>query len=249
MGSTITKTLITVMMVFAISSAFAEEDTASESSKDEAGVSEPKKPVAQKAKKATATPDKRFRFGLFVMYNSAKTIQEKGNDTYLGVNYSFQGEETTTGAPGIGISLENRLSPEMGVDFGIGYEFARKIKSFSGTIAGVDTSSDYTGAIPEVTVKYLFVNGRYYPADRFFVLGGLNYSDVDVKNSDVNLKGLVGWQFGGGYEITPNISTELQYKTIRAKGDASTDLGGNQLKITYDEFKLSGLTLLVRYTF
>lgn len=234
--------LLVAIMLLAASSAMAQTENANEETKPMAA-----KPAEKPASKQTQK--RRFRFGVFALYNTANTIKEKGSNTYLGTEYSFGADEKTTGAPGFGISLERRFDPEWGMDFGIAYELTRTIESYSGTIAGVSASGDYADPKPEFTVIYAFFNGRYYPSDELYVLGGLNLSKADVKNSDVNLQSLIGWQFGVGYQFTPHISAEAIYRSLRMKGDASTDLAGNPLKINYDSFELNGASLMLRYTF
>lgn len=203
----------------------------------------------QPAKPQTKSEDgKRIRFAVSLFYNLADKVTEKGSVTYLGQNLSFNGEDKTTGAAGLGVSLNHRFNSQWGLGYGLGYEFQRTLSSYSITMNGTTVSGDYTTK-PTFTVLFLHVDGRFFPAENFYVLAGLNLSKVDVKNSETDIKPAYGAQIGVGYEITENIAVETQYKMIVAKGSSSASVGGNPMTIDYERFELAGLSFLVRYTF
>jgi hypothetical protein len=199
-------------------------------------------------KSKNQTPGKKSRFGFFLFYNFADSIYEKGTIKIGSQSHSFEGEESTSGAPGLGVSMQHRFSKNWGLEYSAAYEASRTIDSYKIVYNGTTLKGNYTDK-PKFTVLFLQGNARFFASKYFYLLAGINLGKYDLKNADgVTVGTAYGGQAGVGYELPSGFSFETQYRVMTASGSFDDSTAAIPVTMDYDYFTLGGVVFLVRYS-
>lgn len=176
------------------------------------------------------------------LYSSANAIKYKGSADLLGTPTGFTATESTTGAFGFAGGYMVREAGKLGYSGELTYELPRTSSGVEGMLGNQGVHGTYDGA-PSNSVLTLSANGNYSLSAHIYLFGGLNFPFASG-NGD-SMKGLPGYQLGGGYVFSRHISSELSYRVLRLQG--TIDSPGLNLKI--DEAIFSGILLAVQYLF
>lgn len=172
-------------------------------------------------------------------------------------NVSFQsGAQNGTGnavvnfdtAAGLGIEFGEKTQQAWGWAAGVMYDTKRSMVSSTATYSGAKSTAVYNAPMPSLTILTIYGNAvRTF--DKFYVFAGLNRSipffEKGSLSGDMTLSGSIGFQAGGGFQATENISLEVMYRSLymtatRQDQGVSFNLGGASL---------SGLQAQLKYTF
>ncbi len=202
-------------------------------------------PVAKSLKRDSLA----YNFSLF--YDTASTYRVFGTyeSTLVTGNIDTKGK-MSGGAPGftMGVTIPGLSIFE--VDAGFGYEFARKIKSESGSIGGTSYFQNYGGRNPTLKIFFLYGNLRFYmPLPNLYLFAGYVYGLPSISEEvSTNMSVMSGLQGGAGYKLTNFISAEVGLRTLSAAYKQSgTTSGGGTYSENVSSFNLTGIIASLKY--
>lgn len=190
-------------------------------------------------------PSRTMKLGFSAFYDTANSISISGTTTYKNQSYSVSGSDSTTGTPGLGVSLQHRLTRMWGLEEGLTYEFSRSISSYNYTANGNNISGTSSTTFSEFGAQ---ANGRYFPINNLYVFLGANVVFESVSGSDFQPKTGFGGQAGVGYEITDAFSGELGFRYLHDTGTGTETIAGSTASTTFDKLDMMGVVLLFRYS-
>jgi len=191
---------------------------------------------------APPEPPPTKHFYVTALYSSANAIKYKGSADLFGVPTGFTAAESTTGALGFAGGYISREAGRFGYSGELAYELPRTSSGVEGMLGNQAIHGKYDEN-PSNSVLTLAANGNYSLSSAIYIFGGINYPFTSGNGDSLN--GLPGYQIGGGFAFSPNISGELSYRTLRLKG--TIDSPGLNLRV--DEATFSGMILAVHYLF
>jgi hypothetical protein len=176
------------------------------------------------------------------LYSSANAIKYKGTADLFGTPTAFTATESSTGTLGFAGGYMVREAGTFGYSGELTYELPRTSNGVEGMIGNQGLHGTYDGA-PSNSVLTLSANGNYSLNSHLYLYAGVNYPFASG-NGD-SMKGLPGYQLGGGYVFSRHFSGELSYRTLRLQGT----IDGTGLNLKVDEATFSGMLLAVQYIF
>ncbi|MDZ4662855.1 MAG: hypothetical protein SGJ18_14680 [Pseudomonadota bacterium] len=209
------------------------------------------KPVAPKVepkKKYAKREDVAYNISLF--YSSASTYRVLGSyDSNLNSGDIDIRGKMSGGAPGIAFGLTIPGLKIFEVDGGIGYEFARKVKSETGTLGGTSIYQDFGGRSPTFKILFLYGNLRFYmPVENLYLYVGYVYGFPSVSEEISSRMSLMsGFQAGAGYKISELLSGEFGMRLLSASYIESGTSGATTYQEDVDSFSLVGFVGALKY--
>ena len=164
----------------------------------------------------------RTHLSLFGMFDMADSYEVSGGSKadaerafVIGANYEF-----------------NQFTPGLAAQVGGTYDFAREVKNSGGLKV-----SEWT-TYGELTAKV---------TSGFKVMGGMNFNFPSLSNAaaGADIKGKIGFQFGGSYQFTQNLAFDARYRMLEMDIKGNNGQGGT----TSTGVKISGFMLGGRYIF
>ncbi len=201
-----------------------------------------KKPAVKREPASNGAVSGGERFYFSVLYSSANEATYKGDTVLFGTPAAFSAKETTEGALGFAAGFRYRSPNWFGFDGAAAYELPRKSKGISGSAGTATVTGTYEGDV-STSLLGLAGNMNYSIGSSFYLSAGINFPVV-FSSGNQALSGLLGYQMGGGYELTENFSLHLDYRVLRMKGIIDVP----PLKLTIEEATFPGFLFYINYS-
>jgi len=194
------------------------------------------------AKTEPSSTDRHFFASAY--YSTANRVNYKGMINLFGQPTPFTASEATNTAPGVGGGYIFRRPNSFGFSGELAFDFVRHSNGLIGNAGSFSvhgTYSDNGGS----NLWSAATNLNYSFGSDFYVYLGPNFPLTFLSKSTDNMHGLIGYQAGVGYCITPSFSVEGGYRDVRMKGTLSDP----SFPLQIDEAATAGFILGVKYSF
>lgn len=196
------------------------------------------------ASKNESLVDKHFFAG--VLYSTASQINYKGQVDLFSTPTDFTATEDTTGAAGITGGYIFRQTNSFGFSGDLTFELPRPSNGIEGSAGNMVVRGTYDET-PSNSLLTAGLNANYsFSSIGIYIFGGVNYPFTFASGEGMSMTGLPGYQLGGGFFFTEQISGEVSYRTIRLKGTIEAP---PLSPLEIEEASFSGFVFAAHYLF